>query len=316
MVKLINKLVKAIKGKPKNRKATPIKKPVSSSKNVKKTVSKNKENKKKVVKKTSIKNTKVKKAKMIKKDNKMKITKKKETKSTKKITIKKTKPIKEKISVSKTKTKKKEVKPTIKKAEKTIAKKTEVVKKTNTKKAKVEKVPEVEEKKKRPKFSVKLLEEVVGELFGEEVIPLIFRLKDGENISEFILANDLKWDIHQTRAILYKLYEYGLASFFRKKDKVKGWYVCYWDLDVTKLDHINAKLQQEKIDKLKVRLQKEEANNFYMCKHLCVRTTFDKAMDLEFKCPECNEIMNPIDNKRTIEFLNERLAELKKEASA
>jgi len=37
---------------------------------------------------------------------------------------------------------------------------------------------------------------------------------------------------------------------------------------------------------------------------------FEKAIDFNFKCPECGEIMQEQDNKRTIEFLQERIKEL------
>jgi transcription initiation factor TFIIE subunit alpha len=163
------------------------------------------------------------------------------------------------------------------------------------------------------KDSPKVIEEIVGELFGEEVIPLVFKLKAGKNISEFKVAKDMKWDIHQARSILYRLHEHGLATFYRKKDKVKGWYICYWDFDGTKLDYIRDKLKRQKLEKLEERLEKEESNDFYMCKNLCLRSTFDHAVEISFKCPECHEIMNPVDNKRTIEFLQGKITELKQE---
>jgi len=49
---------------------------------------------------------------------------------------------------------------------------------------------------------------------------------------------------------------------------------------------------------------------FYMCRNACIRMDFDKAVDFNFKCPECGELMQEQDNRRTIEFIKERLRQL------
>ncbi len=159
----------------------------------------------------------------------------------------------------------------------------------------------------------KIIEEVVGEVIGEEAIPVVFYLKDKEKVSEFAVAKAIKRDIHETRAVLYKLFEANLANFIRKKDKQKGWYICYWDFTPDTVKHEYNKLKKGKIRELKQRLDREKSNDFYMCKNACSRVDFDKAYELEFKCPECGDLLNPVDNKRTIEFLGERIKELKSE---
>jgi transcription initiation factor IIE alpha subunit len=76
----------------------------------------------------------------------------------------------------------------------------------------------------------------------------------------------------------------------------------------------NKKYKQE-ISKIKNRINKEENNAFYMCKYACARIDFDKAIGMNFKCPECGLLMNPQDNKRTIEVLNDKLKELQETVS-
>ena len=163
------------------------------------------------------------------------------------------------------------------------------------------------------KFSTKLLSEVVGELLGEEAVNIAIYIKSNSKVSEFAVAKKMKMDVHQARMILYRLYENNLAMFERRKDRTKGWYVTYWDFFSDNIEHIYKKLQGTKLEKLKERLQKEESSEFYMCKNACTRMDFDKAIEFDFKCPECGELMNPMDNKRTIEFINERIQDLKKE---
>ncbi|MFT4282968.1 MAG: hypothetical protein ACMXX6_00930 [Candidatus Woesearchaeota archaeon] len=160
------------------------------------------------------------------------------------------------------------------------------------------------------KTKKELLTEIVTELVSEEAIPLVMYLRGKTKISEFIVAEELELEIHRTRFLLYKLLEHNIVSFLRKKDKIKGWYICYWDLNENMIPQLYQKLQKQKVEKLKDRLRKEQGNQFYMCRNACVRVDFDRAIEYNFKCPECGEIMNLIDNQRTIEFLKERIKEL------
>jgi transcription initiation factor TFIIE subunit alpha len=163
------------------------------------------------------------------------------------------------------------------------------------------------------KASNKIIEEVVGELLGEDAVNLALFVKGKSKVSEFAVAKHLKKDIHHARAILYKLFEANILVFERKKDRQKGWYITYWDFFPDNIMHIYKKIQASKLEKLKDRLKKEEASGYYMCKNACTRLDFDKASEFGYKCPECGEIMNPMDNKRTIEFINEKIDDLEKE---
>lgn len=162
----------------------------------------------------------------------------------------------------------------------------------------------------------KLIEEVVKEVVGEEALPIVFYLKGKKRISEFIIAEELDLEIHRTRNMLYKLYEHNIVEFLRKKDKIKGWYICYWDLNEKNIPELALKLKKNKFEKIQERLEREKTNNFYMCKNACARMTFDDSIEYNFKCPECGEIMNEQDNRRTIEFLDNKLTELRSEIAA
>lgn len=156
----------------------------------------------------------------------------------------------------------------------------------------------------------KLIEEVVTELVGEEALEIVFYLRGKNKISEFIVAEELDLEIHRTRNLLYRLYEHNIVHFLRKKDKIKGWYICYWDFNEKIVPELALKIKLKQIEKLNERLDKEQTNTFYMCKNACARMIFDHAIEHNFKCLECGEIMHEQDNKRTIEFLTERLKEL------
>jgi len=164
------------------------------------------------------------------------------------------------------------------------------------------------------RITPKLIEKIVTEVVGEEAIPIVNYLKGKKNVSEFKIAEGVKEEIHRTRNILYRLLENNLVTFKRKKDKQKGWYICYWDFHPYKVKYLVEKLRKQKLEDLKERLKREQANHFFMCKSACVRMDFEKATDFNFKCPECGELMNQLDNAKTIDFLKDKIGELEKEA--
>jgi transcription initiation factor TFIIE subunit alpha len=156
----------------------------------------------------------------------------------------------------------------------------------------------------------KLIEDVVTELVGAEALPIIFYLRGKTKISEFIIAEELDMEIHRARNLLYRLLEHNVVFFHRKKDKIKGWYICYWDFNESIITYLAEKIRTEKITKLQERLAKEQGGQFFMCRNACARMDFEKAIEFSFKCPECGEIMHQQDNARTIEFLMGRIKEL------
>jgi transcription initiation factor TFIIE subunit alpha len=127
------------------------------------------------------------------------------------------------------------------------------------------------------------------------------------------VASDLDLEIHRARNLLYKLLEHNILYFHRKKDKIKGWYICYWDFNEKIIQFLDDKIKINKLQKLKERLEKESSSTFYMCKNACTRMDFEKAMEFNFKCPECGELMDEQNNTRTVEFLQERIKELSSE---
>jgi transcription initiation factor TFIIE subunit alpha len=157
---------------------------------------------------------------------------------------------------------------------------------------------------------------VVTELVGAHALPIIDFLEGKEKISEFIIAEELNMEINETRNILYKLLEHNIVSFLRKKDKIKGWYICYWDFNPQMVPQLKYKILVGKLDKMKERLAQEQQGQYFICKNGCTRLTFEGAVEQNFKCTECGTIMQEQDNTRTKEFLTERIAELEKEVKA
>lgn len=158
----------------------------------------------------------------------------------------------------------------------------------------------------------KKIHETVEEVAGEDAVKIIEYLKNRKNISEFIIADKTKLDMQTTRSILYKLNGCNIASYIRKKDRKKGWYISYWTFNRNRVKDLIKRLKKDKLDRLKEQLKREESNkgNFYICSKACARLGFDQAVDFEFKCPECGALMNLQENSKTISNIKERIKEL------
>jgi len=165
---------------------------------------------------------------------------------------------------------------------------------------------------KKKKITEDLINHVVTELVGEEALSIIFYLRGKRQISEFIIAEELDMEIHLVRNLLYRLLEYNIVSFLRKKDRIKGWYICYWDFNEYMTPYLAEKIRLSKIAKLKERFEREQKFTFYMCRNACVRMPFEKSMEFNFKCPECGGLMHEQDNNRTRETIKTQIIELEK----
>lgn len=163
------------------------------------------------------------------------------------------------------------------------------------------------------RLSNKIIEQVITEVAGEDVLPLVKALKNKKNISEFKLAEQIKQEVNTTRNMLYRLFDANLVSFIRRKDKKKGWYIYYWTFETKKIKYLFQKIKKQKIERLKERLEREKSSSFFECEHKCIRLDFDQATNFEFKCPECGEILYQQDNSEKIQELEKEIKELEKE---
>src|SRR3989339_231552 len=104
------------------------------------------------------------------------------------------------------------------------------------------------------------VQDTVKEVIGEDSIKIIDYLKDKKNVSDFKIAEKVDRDIHEVRNILYRLYNHNLVSYYRKKDRQKGWYISYWTFNKKRIRELLDKTAREKLAKFSVRLKEEEAN--------------------------------------------------------
>ena len=166
------------------------------------------------------------------------------------------------------------------------------------------------------KLTPKLVQGVISNTAGEDCIPIYKYLRGKKNISEFVLAEKLETEINIIRNMLYRMYNNNLVGFIRKKDKQKGWYIYYWTFNAKQVSFLYKSLKKKKVESLRERLKRETGSQFYSCGDSHLRLNFEKATEYNYKCPECGDLVELVDNAKTVKDIQKEIKELEKELKA
>ena len=159
----------------------------------------------------------------------------------------------------------------------------------------------------------KFLKEIMISIAGKQAEEIVNLLNGKKYVNEFIIAKKLNLTINQTRNILYKISDYGLVSFIRKKDKRKGWYTYFWKLEIMKcLEFLRTSLMK-KMEQIHYQIKSRETKEFYVCERCHIEFTEENALLHNFTCPECGNLLLGKDNTGVIREYNRELEKLRKE---
>lgn len=162
-------------------------------------------------------------------------------------------------------------------------------------------------------MQIKLLKEIVEHIAGRSATDIIDILAGKKNVNEFLIAKKLDLTVNQVRNLLYKLSNFGLVSFTRKKDKRKGWYIYFWTLNTLKsLTLLEEKLSQEE-ERLKSQLKNRKIKRFYVCKTCNTEINEEHALLNNFTCQECGQVYELAENEKIISNLTKEVAKLQKQ---
>ncbi len=159
----------------------------------------------------------------------------------------------------------------------------------------------------------KLIDDLILEITGKEVIPLVNLIKNKTDVSEFKLAGKLKLSVNQVRNMLYRLNSYNLVDFTRQKDKTKGWYIYFWTFNMKLAKELALSMKNNKINILKKRLEKESNELYFVCPSGCVRFDSVNVMEYQFKCPECGKMLVKEESKKNVEKIQKEITAIENE---
>lgn len=159
----------------------------------------------------------------------------------------------------------------------------------------------------------KLLIEVVEKVIGKQAKEAVNLLIGKRDVNEFLLAKKMNLTINQVRNILYKLANYGLVTFTRKKDKRKGWYTYFWTLSTKKSLELLDKTLLKEMDEIQTKLKNRENKSFYICKNCRIEVSEEIALMQDYACQECGQIYELNQDDKLIKDLNKDLERLRKQ---
>lgn len=168
-------------------------------------------------------------------------------------------------------------------------------------------------KEENQKRHINLLKTLVEDLINKQSATIIDLLFGNKNVNEFSIAKNLKLTINQTRNILYKLSDFGIVSFIRKKDKRKGWYIYFWTLNTHQALSISNENLSKKLDNLKTQLKNRIEERHYICKTCSIEVNEETALLNNFICAECEEVYELTDNSEIIKDIQNKIAKTEKE---
>jgi transcription factor E len=162
-------------------------------------------------------------------------------------------------------------------------------------------------------MQIKFLKSIVETLINKQAVPIIDLLTGKENVNEFLIAKKLELTINQTRNILYKLSDFGLVSFIRKKDKKKGWYIYFWTLNIYQSLNLLEETLKKELEQLELQLKNRNEKRYYFCKTCSLEVSEEVALVNDFSCSECEDVYELSDNTQIINDLEQRIFKIKKE---
>lgn len=160
---------------------------------------------------------------------------------------------------------------------------------------------------------VGLLKDLIRTVAGKGTEAIVDVLEKEKSVNEFKIAEKLKLTINQTRNILYKLSNQNIVSFTRKKDEKKGWYIYFWTLNNQKALERLLTLKKKELYDLEHQVKSKENKHFYICPSDNLEFTDETAINHDFICPECGQLLQLATFDKKIAELNERIKQIKKE---
>jgi|TARA_B100000315_G_scaffold56566_1_gene50906 transcription initiation factor TFIIE subunit alpha len=138
---------------------------------------------------------------------------------------------------------------------------------------------------------------IAGLLGGEEYIRVARALLNSENATDEEIASATGLKINAVRRTLYDLFGKSLITGVRVRDLKRGWFVYRWRAQRDQVDGFINGQKKKALNRLQKRLDYEKTHEFYSCgKPECRKLTFEEAIEVFFKCPECTQTLKLINN--------------------
>ncbi|WP_168168731.1 MULTISPECIES: transcription initiation factor IIE subunit alpha family protein [unclassified Methanopyrus] len=125
------------------------------------------------------------------------------------------------------------------------------------------------------------------------------------------IAEELGVDPREVRKVLYKLHERGVATFRKERREEYRYPVYSWRLNLREVLRMCLEERRRELEEVERALSNDMSHPVFHCGNDdCPRMSFEEAMEHEFRCPKCGELLEEVDlteERRELERLAEEL---------
>jgi len=145
------------------------------------------------------------------------------------------------------------------------------------------------------------------------IFRLIYEQTPKGGLSDEDLENLTGYRQSEIRRILRMLHETRLAAYRRGKHPKTEATRYYWRIDPDTINITLLNIKKRVLEKLRARLEYEEATTFYVCPNEGNKYTIEEAFENDFVCPICGSPLVELDKLPRITVLQEVIRRLEEE---
>ncbi len=159
-----------------------------------------------------------------------------------------------------------------------------------------------------------IVQEFLKSVGGDFAIGLV-RIceKTNSRVTDEQLAKKMRLKVTEVRTILNRLHYRGIACYQKTKNKRTGWYSYTWNINSRRIVELLVDEQRESIEKLEKAQDFEKTYTYFSCRKKCASIPFEVAAEFQFKCPECNGIMEAVDSEKRVKSICRQISDVKKQ---
>lgn len=145
------------------------------------------------------------------------------------------------------------------------------------------------------------------EVSGERGFQVAQTLGDGATDEKIEKKTKGKLKVAEIRATLNQLHQHGIVEYTREKNMSNGWFTYTWKINPDRAMRNLLTAKKREHEKLRAKMATEECAQFYKCRKACMKLAFEQAMELSFRCPECNGKMAYAQNQSDVKMLEDKI---------
>lgn len=164
--------------------------------------------------------------------------------------------------------------------------------------------------KKKNFLNYELVQDFLTRSAGDNAFGVVKLCVDKKYSDDEKISNKLNTKVTEIRTILNRLHYSGIAQYSKTRNKQTGWYSYTWKINEKKILDLLIEEIGERMEKLENQSQQVQEHTVFACKNVCSETVFEIAMQYNFQCPECGEIMSEINEGKRVKEIEKQLVKL------